>query len=50
MRLMTAAYKIFDRAILNFVPTLNFISIQSPSIYKLSMNRFVYKVHLNVDV
>ena len=36
-------------AILNFVSTLNFISIHSPSTYKLSMIRFVHKVHFDVD-
>ena len=35
--------------ILNFVSTLNFISIHSPSTYKLSMIRFVHKVHFDVD-
>ena len=35
--------------ILNFVSTSNFISINSPSIYKLSMVRFVHKVHFDVD-
>ena len=36
-------------AILNFVSTLNFISIHSPSVYKLSMIRFLHKVHFDVD-
>ena len=36
-------------AILNFVSTSNFISIHSPTIYKLSMIRFVHKVHFDVD-
>ena len=36
-------------AILNFVSSSNFISILSPSIYKLSMIRFVQKVHFDVD-
>ena len=36
-------------AILNFVSTSNFISIHSPSIYKLSMIRLVHKAHLDVD-
>ena len=35
-------------AILNFVSTSNFISIHCPSIYKLSMIRFVHKVHFDV--
>ena len=46
---MTSAYKIAIAAILNFVSTSNFISIRSPSVYKLSMIRFVYKVHFDVD-
>ena len=48
-QLMTSAYKICDRAILNFVSTSNFISIQYPSVYKLSMIRFVHKVHFDAD-
>ena len=36
-------------AILNFVSTSNFISVRSPSVYKLSMIRFVHKVHFDVD-
>ena len=36
-------------AILNFVSTSNFISIHSPSIYKLSMIRLMHKVHFDVD-
>ena len=36
-------------AILNFVSTSNFISIHSQSLYKLSMNSFVHKVHFDVD-
>ena len=36
-------------AILNFVSTSNFISIHSPSVYKLSLIRFVHKVHFDVD-
>ena len=36
-------------AILNFVFTSMFISIHSPSIYKLSMILFVHKVDFNVD-
>ena len=36
-------------AVLNFISTSNFISIHSPSIYKLSMIRFVHKVHFDVD-
>ena len=35
-------------AILNFVSTSNFISIHSQSIYKLSMIRFMHKVHFDV--
>ena len=36
-------------AILSFVSTSNFISIHTPSVYKLSMIRFVHKVHFNID-
>ena len=36
-------------AILNFVSTSNFISIHSPSVYKLNIIRFVHKVHFDVD-
>ena len=36
-------------AILNFVSTSNFISVHSQSLYKLSMIRFVHKVHFDVD-
>ena len=36
-------------AILNFVSTLNSISIHSSSIYKLSMIRLVHMVHFDVD-
>ena len=39
----------FVIAILNFVSTSNFISIHSQSLYKLSMIRFVHKVHFDVD-
>ena len=35
-------------AISNFISTSNFISIYSPSIYKLSMIRLVRKVHFGV--
>ena len=49
-RLMTSAKKIAIAYILNFVSTSNFIPIYSPSIYKLSMIRFVHKVHFDVDV
>ena len=41
--------KFASAAILNFVSTSNFIAIHSPSIYKLSMIRFVHKVHFDVD-
>ena len=44
-----SAYKIAIAAIFNFVSTSNFISIRSPSIYKLSMVRFVHKVHFDAD-
>ena len=37
-------------AILNFISASNFISIHSPSIYKLRMIRFVHKVHFDVDL
>ena len=36
-------------AILNFVSTSNFISIRSPTFYKLSMIRFVRNAHFDVD-
>ena len=36
-------------AILKFVSSSNFISIHSPFIYKLSMLRFMHKVHFDVD-
>ena len=36
-------------AILNFVPTSNFIFIHSPSVYKLNTICFVHKVHVDVD-
>ena len=35
-------------AILNLISTSNFISIHSQSLYKLSMIRFVHKVHFDV--
>ena len=41
--------KIAIAANLNFVSTSNFISVHSPSVYKLSMIRFVHKVHFDVD-
>ena len=47
---MTSAYNIYDRSLLNFISASNFISIDSPSIYKLSMIRFVHKVHFGVDL
>ena len=43
------AYKICDRGHFEFISTSNFISAHSPSIYKLSMIRFVHKVHLDID-
>ena len=49
-KLMTSAYKIRYRGHFEFFfSTSNFISTHCPSIYKLSMIRFVHKVHLNVD-
>ena len=46
---MTSAYKICDRRNFEFCLTSNFISVRSPSVYKLSMIRFVHKVHFDVD-
>ena len=46
---MMSAYKICDRRDFEFVSTSNFISIHSPSIYKLSMIRLVHKVPFDVD-
>ena len=46
---MSQRTKFAISAILNFVSTSNFISIHSPSIYKLSMICFVRKVHFDVD-
>ena len=46
---MISAYKICDHRHFEFVSTSNFISIHSPSIYKLSMIRIVHKVHFDVD-
>ena len=46
---MTSAYKIEILTILYFISASNFISIRSPSIYKLRLIRFVHKVHFDVD-
>ena len=46
---MTSATKFAIAAILNFVSTSNYISIRSRSVDKLSMIRFVHKVHIDVD-
>ena len=48
-RLMTSVYNIYDRSHFEFISASNFISIHSPSIYKLSMIRFVHKVHFDVE-
>ena len=47
--LMTLAYKICDRGHFEFFATSNFISIHSPSVYKLNMIRFMHKVHFDVE-
>ena len=46
---MTSVYNIYDRSHFEFISASNFISIHSPSIYKLSMIRFVHKVHFDVE-
>ena len=45
---MTSVYKICDRGHFDFSAS-NFISIRSPSVYKLGMIRFMRKVHSDVD-
>ena len=46
---MTSAYKICDRGHFEFCLHFESISIHPPSIYKLSIIRFVHKVHFDVD-
>ena len=49
MRLLTSAYNICHRDHFEFCLHFDFFSIHSPSIYKLSMIRFVHKAHFDVD-
>ena len=46
---MTSAYKICGRGHFEFFSTSNIISLHSPCTYKLSMIRFVHKVHIDVE-
>ena len=46
---MTLPYKICDSGHFEFFSTSNFISIHSPSVYKLSMILFMHKVHFDEE-